>query len=383
MGVRSGGWPAPDDARAWAIADATVTFATAGILEAVVARGSNGLTWFAFLAAASLAIGGVAIAATSTFDWRLPPGWSPPPVPSDNPMNPAKVELGRRLFYDKRLSATGDMACGTCHQQALGFSDGLPTHVGATGQAGVRNAMALANVGWFKELTWVDPTVVSLEQQTRTPMYGAHPVEMGLAPGEGGIWRKLSGEACYRRLTPRAFPGAGARLTPDLAVKAIAAFERTLISADTPFDRFRRGDASAVSDQARAGMALFYGPRLQCAVCHAGPHFTDADKAVGRHAIGSGLLPGEDQGYDTPALAVEQGRYRTPGLRNVALSAPYLHDGSAPRLEDAIVAHRGVTFGVLTADDLPPLVAFLNALTDQTLMTSPRFGPPMLTICKY
>ena len=343
-----------------------------------MASGSNGLTWIALMFAALLDCSGPALAATSTFSWRLPPGWSPPPVPADNPMNPAKVELGRRLFYDKRLSATGDMACASCHQQRLGFSDGLPTHVGATGQAGVRNAMALVNVGWFKALTWVDPSITSLEQQAHTPMYGAHPVEMGLAPGGGGIWRRLSGEACYRRLTPRAFPGEGARLNPELAVKALAAFERTLISAETPFDRFQRGDASAVSDQARAGMALFYGPRFQCAVCHAGPHFTDADKAGGRHAIGSGLLPGEDQGYDTPALAVEQGRYRTPSLRNVALSAPYLHDGSAPRLEDAIVAHRGVTFGILTADDLPPLVAFLKSLTDEGLTTATRFGPPGL-----
>ena len=366
----------------WASAAPAVTFTMAGILEAVVARGSNGVTWTALAFATLLSFGGAAPAGPAAFDWRLPPGWSPPPVPADNPMNAAKVELGRRLFYDRRLSASGEMACASCHQQARGFSDGLPTHVGATGQPGLRNAMALANVGWFKELTWVDPTITSLEQQAHTPMYGAHPVEMGLPPGDGGIWRKLSGEACYSRLTPRAFPGAGARLTPDLAVKAIAAFERTLISADAPFDRYRRGDASAVSEQARKGMALFYGPRFQCAVCHVGPRFTDADKPDGRHAIGSGLLPGEDQGYDTPALAVEQGRYRTPSLRNVALSAPYLHDGSAPRLQDAIVAHRGVTFGILTADDLPPLVAFLKALTDETLTTSPRFGPPNLTNCK-
>jgi cytochrome c peroxidase len=295
----------------------------------------------------------------------------------DNPLTAAKIELGRRLFYDPRLSANGRMACADCHQQARGFSDGLATHAGVTGEAGVRNAMALANVGYFRRLTWVDPTQTSLERQAKTPLFGTHPTEMGLAAGGDAVAEKLGSDACYKRLFRIAFPESGGAPSTERALKAIASFERILVSFNAPYDRYRRGDETAMTPQAKRGLALFTSDRLGCAACHKAPLFTDADTPSSAHKIAFGFPDGQDPGYDVASLAPDQGWFRTPSLRNVEASGPYLHDGSAARLEDAIAAHTVATS--LRADDIPDLVAFLKALTDRGFLTDPRLGPPKPT----
>jgi cytochrome c peroxidase len=310
------------------------------------------------------AVAGLAcIAATQpAYRWNLPQGVAPPPVPADNPMSDAKVELGRRLFYDGDLSIDGTLSCATCHEQRHGFAEAEATHGGVKGALGRRNVMTLANVGYLSPLTWADPAQTTLEAQFLVPMMGDHPVEMGMAGQEAELTRRLSADTCYRTMFAGAFPETKGAITLVSTAKALAAFERTLNSFNAPYDR------SALSDQARAGQALFQAKG--CAGCHAGPSFTD-----GRfHAIRASRTA--DHGLiEKTGRAGDQDQFRTPGLRNVELSAPYLHDGSAHTLAAAIFAHDSATVSV-SQDDAWALEAFLNGLTDPGFITDKRLALP-------
>lgn len=309
------------------------------------------------LAIAALALPGPAIA-----PWRWPGGIRAPHVPADNPMQAAKVELGRRLFYDADLSVDGTMACATCHEQHRAFADGNTTHAGVHGDPGRRNVPGLANVAWMRSLTWGDPRVKTLEAQAAIPVTGIKPVEMGMAGQEAEIARRLARDDCYRTMFAEAFPGDGTIDFPH-AVKALAAFERTLVSFDSPYDAWRHGDTAAVSPAAITGAALF---RRDCAACHSGPLLSD-----GRFHK---LLPASpaDPGLgEITGRAADAGRFRTPSLRNVALTAPYLHDGSARTIADAIARHPGIDPSGIAA-----LAAFLTTLTDRHFVADPRYSLP-------
>ncbi|PVM92675.1 cytochrome-c peroxidase [Caulobacter radicis] len=284
-------------------------------------------------------------------------------------MSDAKVALGRKLFYEADLSIDGTMSCATCHEQRRGFTDSNRTHPGVHGDPGRRNIQTLANVGYFRALTWGDPGVKTLEAQALIPIAGAKPVEMGFAGQEAVLTARLAGQACYRRMFGEAFPEVGGEVSMVTIAKALAAFQRTLVSFDSPHDRRKRGKAVAVSAEAERGERLF---RANCASCHAGPLFTDADKAR-FHRIDAPFTG--DQGLaDVTGEATDAGRFRTPSLRNVALSAPYLHDGSAPTLEIAIRRHRvAMRLGDRQVADL---VEFLGTLTDEAFVTDPRFSLP-------
>ncbi|WP_337186859.1 cytochrome c peroxidase [Phenylobacterium sp.] len=329
-----------------------------------------------FLALAAAAL--FTVAATTpkglesgAFDWRLPAGVAPPPVPADNPMSAAKVELGRRLFYEADLSIDGTMSCATCHEQKRGFTDSNRTRPGVHGDPGRRNIMTLAGVGYFRTLTWADRRETGLERQVRVPLFGQTPVEMGMAGQEAELARRLSQDACYRQMFRDAFPEADGRIDVETVSKALAAFQRTLLAFDTPYDR------GVMSAQARAGERLFRSRRLGCAGCHAGPHFTDAatsDDAYHR-------LPGAasaDRGLaESTGRDADTGRFRTPGLRNVAASAPYLHDGSAATLPDAIARHYAPGDRAAPSPaDTARLGAFLEALTDEGFLRDPRHALP-------
>ena len=267
---------------------------------------------------AALAAGGIAV--------PPPAGLGRMPVPRDNPMTAAKVELGRRLIHDADLSVDGTMACGTCHEQHRAFSDGNATHAGVHGEPGRRNVPGLANVAWLRTLTWADPRQRSLEGQAEVPVMGATPVEMGMAGEEAEITRRLTRDACYPTMFARAFPSAGVINFRHVAM-ALAAFERTLVSIDSPYDTWRRGDRAALPSDAVAGERLF---RQACSGCHSGPLLSD-----GRfHAL---LAPDpKDLGLeDVTRRPRDADRFRTPSLRNVALTAPYLHDGSELRRSPA------------------------------------------------
>ncbi len=310
-----------------------------------------------------------------------------PPSPANNPPTVLKIELGRRLFYDGDLSWDGTMSCATCHEQKRGFSDGNKTRVGFDGQPGERNIQTLANVGWFRSLTWGGPQVDTLEHQALIPIEGFVPVEMGFAGRpEGALAQRLNDQACYPELFRAAFPERGGKIDMDTVTMALSAFQRSLVSLDAPYDRYRRGEARAISEQAKRGEALF--ATKQCATCHAGPHFTDAALPAVKAQASFHRLARPVDGKDAGLARITQrredaGRFRTPGLRNVALSAPYMHDGEAASLPDAIRHHFADSdtvdprLSVAVSDaEMADLIAFLETLTDRGFVSDARFARP-------
>jgi cytochrome c peroxidase len=300
--------------------------------------------------------------AAVAYDWKLPPGFPTPLVPHDNPMSFAKVELGARLFAEKRLSITGNYACDSCHQPRLAYTDGRPKALGATGAPTRHSAMSLANVAYDAALTWSDSSVRTLERQMSQPLFNQHPVEMGLGGRESQVLALLAADAGYRAQFTAAFPGASVPISINHLIKAIAAFERTLISGRSPFDRYVfNDDENALSSSAKRGMALFYSARAGCSQCHSGLNF-------------SGPLRYRGHGQATASMANSGlGKMRVPTLRNVALTAPYMHDGSIATLNEVIdhyiagggrSADRRIHPLTLSEQDKQELIAFLESLTD-------------------
>jgi cytochrome c peroxidase len=293
---------------------------------------------------------------------------------AERPASDVRVELGRRLFYDADLSIDGTMACATCHEQHHGFTDGNATHPGVHGDAGRRNVQTLANVGTFASLTWGDPRARRLEDQALIPIAGKAPVEMGFFGQEKVLEDRIGGRACYRKLFAAAFPDQGGEVSMATITRALATFQRTIISRNAPYDRKLRGETVDTPVEAVRGETLFFG-KAACASCHAAPDFTDAagKPEAAFHRID---LPfSGDQGLgEITGKASDNGRFRTPSLRNVAISAPYLHDGSARTLAGAIRRHRDTTR--LKDGEVEDLVAFLRTLTDDHFVADPRFSLP-------
>ena len=324
----------------------------------------------ALLAFAAL-VSGTAATHPVEWDWGLPEGVAAPPVPADNPMSAAKVELGRRLFHDADLSIDGTMSCATCHSQRRAFADGTQTRPGVHGGPGKRNVQGLANVAYLTPLTWADTRLVWLEDQVPVPIFGDNPVEMGMKGQEAELARRLSANRCYRRMFRSAFPETRGRIDSGAVAKALAAFQRTMLSYNTPFDRHERGeDGAPMSQQALAGKAVF---AAHCASCHSGENFTD-----GRfHALAE--PEARDRGLiEVTGVAADAGKFRTPGLRNVALTGPYMHDGSADTLAEAIERHGTAVRAIsrLAPSGHEALAAFLHSLTDETFVANPAFAYP-------
>lgn len=325
------------------------------------------------LAAVILAIAtiGMAFAAPdASWKWGLPSGVTPPKVPAENAMSPAKVALGRRLFYDADLSIDGTISCATCHEQHRAFADGNRTHGGVRESHGRRNVMPLANVAYFISLTWADPRQQDLADQALVPLTGTHPVEMGMAGQEAELARRLGADPCYRKMFAAAFGSDG--IDQKRTVEAIAAFERTLLSFHSPYDRFRLGDSRALSKQAQRGAGIF---AQKCATCHAGLNFTDGKyHDIGLHNAGAKGVT--DHGLrEITGLAQDEGAFRTPSLRNVALTAPYMHDGSIADLASALKAHMEMD-RALSLNDAIEILIFLQSLSDQSFITNPALSLP-------
>src|SRR5215469_7885763 len=210
------------------------------------------------------------------YDWNLPKGFPRPYVPADNPMSASKAELGRYLFYDKRMSVNGKESCGSCHRQELAFTDGRARAEGATGMPHPRSSMSLVNVAYVPYLTWANPNLTSLEDQALIPMLGEDPVELGLKGREQSYLDIVRNDPIYRRLFPPAFPNDSDPYTLTGVTRAIATFERTIISVRSPYDRYRwSGDLSAISDSAKRGEILFSSSeRGGCFQCHGGWNFS-------------------------------------------------------------------------------------------------------------
>jgi cytochrome c peroxidase len=346
--------------------------------------------------------------------WELPSGFPVPLVPADNPMTPAKIELGRRLFHDARLSGNGKLACSGCHLPELAYTDGRARAVGALGDEHPRSAMSLANVAYASTLGWDDPTLTSLEDQVRVPMLNEHPVEMGVAGHEQQVLGRLRSDRTYRRLFDRAFPESHDPFTLEHVARALASFERTLISGDSPYDRWAyRAEVEALTTEARAGATLFFSRRLACFRCHAGSNLSgnvihagdDHDPPVFHNTPlynldGEGAYPGANNGvHRVTGRSADMGKFRAPTLRNIALTAPYMHDGSLATLEEVLehyaaggraiadgpLAGDGATSPLkdaliagfeLSAEDRAALIAFLNALTDESFVERARSRVP-------
>ena len=303
-------------------------------------------------------------------------------------MSTEKVALGRRLFFEPRLSVTGSYSCASCHDPARAFTDGRAVAVGATGQTLTRSAMSLLNAAYNISFGWTKPEVLSLEQQMLEPLLNQHPVELGLAGREREVCAMLTADAGYRAAFAQAFPrgaatGASAvdqsggnatagsgcaddgAVTFDNLIKAIAAFERTLIAGDSPFDHYVfRGEHDVLSAEEKRGMQLFYSPRAGCGTCHSGFNFNgnwrDIKGVTGEPAFANNGVGNQPM--------------RVPTLRNVALTAPYMHDGQFRTLEAVLDHYASIaqqpasdpklrTFN-LSPDERADVIAFLHALTD-------------------
>ncbi len=284
-------------------------------------------------------------------------------IPPDNPLTADKINLGKQLYFDKRLSADGTVSCATCHTPDKGFSDGRPTSTGIKGQVGGRNAPVTINRLFSQEQFW-DGRSPSLEDQALGPVQ--NPIEMGhTLEGMVATLDKLQG---YREQFKKVF---GTGVTKEGVAKAIASFERTLLCGNAAFDKFKAGDQNALTKSAQRGLTLFSG-KVNCVACHTGFNFTDESY----HNLGVGMDKADpDLGrYKVTKKESDKGAFRTPTLRNIAASAPYLHDGSAKTLEDVIelydkggVKNPNLSNEIrplkLTAQEKGDLVAFMKSLS--------------------
>lgn len=357
--------------------------------------------------------------AANVYEWQLP-NWIPKPiVPQDNPMSEEKVELGRHLFYDKRLSKDESIACSSCHIQKKAFTDGQAFSRGVNKKFGVRSAMSLTNVAYLPVFTWSNPQIATLEVQSLIPLFGEHPVEMGMSGQEEILFQRLKKDKVYQKLFKRAFPdefkeGEGALYSLSTITKALASFERTLLSFNSPYDQYKYGgNVKAIAESAKRGERLFFGERMECYHCHGGFNFTDTvshtrlpfpEKGFHNTGLynldGKGAYPFNNIGIaEFTGDSSDMGKFKTPTLRNIALTAPYMHDGSIKTIKDVLkkhyaqagfasqspkgispLRHELITGFYLEDQDVSDLASFLNSLTDQSFIDNPKYSNPWIKL---
>ena len=313
-------------------------------------------------------------------------------LPPDNPLTEEKVALGRALYFDKRLSADGTVSCATCHDPATAFADHRPVAVGVNNRVGSRNAPTLLNAAFSPFLLW-DGRARTLEEQVLQPLF--NPAEMGMTDRRAVVAR-LEADADYPRLFAEVFGRAG--LTVENAARALAAFERTQFSGDSPFDSFVAGDTGALTKAQHRGWFLFR-EKAGCITCHtfgaAAPFFTDfkfhnTGVAVGGanlERLARAALPADLGRYAVTKKAEDLGAFRTPTLRDVELTAPYMHDGSEKTLLDVVRFYdrggeknprldRRLRPLRLSEQEMSDLVEFLRALTSEAVMRQAQAALP-------
>ncbi len=281
----------------------------------------------------------------SADDIKPPRGLTAVPVPKDNPSTAEKIELGKQLYFDKRLSADDTVACSSCHDPKKGWSNDDKTAVGVGGQRGGRGAPTVLNTAYQVFQFW-DGRAKTLEQQAVGPI--ANPIEMNL-PLEKAV-EKIGAIKGYQEQFQKVF---GQPVSADNIGKAIAAFERTILSGDAPYDRLRAGDESAMSIQGWAGMQLFFG-KANCSSCHSGSSFSDN----GFHNIGVGFTKeNPDLGrFEISKIEGDKGAFKTPTLRDIGRTGPYMHDGSLATLEEVVEYYdKGGTPNAYLDEELFPL----------------------------
>ncbi|MEK7723152.1 MAG: MbnH family di-heme enzyme [Acidobacteriota bacterium] len=354
-------------------------------------------------------------AQTVEYKWNLPKGFPTPSVPEGNPMTDAKVELGRHLFYDKRLSINEKTSCATCHLQEKAFAEDKKTSVGTTGEVHPRNSMGLANVAFNPSFNWANSAVNSLERHHLLPMFGTTPiVEMGMEGKETLMLERVKAEPVYEKLFADAYPKDREKINLNHITQSIASFVRSMISGNSPYDKYRYGKVQdAISESAKRGQRLFFSERTECFDCHAGFNISGTVNFVGKsnepaqyennglyNIDGKGAYPPDNVGlFEITHKREDMGKFKVPSLRNIELTAPYMHDGSIATLEEVIdhyrVGGRTIAEGKyagkgnenpykssfvngfrLMPGDKEDLVAFLKSLTDTEFINNPKFSNP-------
>jgi cytochrome c peroxidase len=354
----------------------------------------------------TVGIGGLLICLSATVVNRLPATNTPLPlrypgyfgnrifIPAGNPVTEEGVYLGRRLFYETRLSANNRMSCATCHRQEFAFTDGKPFSTGVDGTLTERNSMSLANLLWVHNFFW-DGRANGLEEQAKTPLTNPH--EMGQSLQASA--QKLQATQSYPLLFKKAF--GSTMITGDLLVKALAQFERTLISCNSRYDKYLRGEYQPTASELN-GIALFFANPdpaknirgAACGHCHGGPKtFSELF-----HNNGLDSLPRDAGREEITQQSIDKGRFRVVTLRNIALTAPYMHDGRFKALSEVVDHYnehiqQSATLSIflqnnsntvngsqlnLTGQEKKDLIAFLHLLTDSTFIKDKRFSDPLL-----
>jgi len=312
-----------------------------------------------------------------------------PKVPADNPMSAAKIELGKQLFFDPRLSVDGTISCNSCHNVMAGGTDNRDFSVGVKGQKGGRSAPTVWNAAFLSAQFW-DGRAATLEDQAKGPILAG--VEMGM-PSEQAAVDRIKSIPGYVQSFKAVF-GGNDPVTYDNIAKAIATYERTLITINSPFDRYNRGDKSAMSASAVMGMKKVKS--LGCTSCHNGVNFAGPDLPIGQGFYQKfPTFPGseydkkykltEDTGrYEVTKDSADKHMWRVPTWRNVALTAPYFHNGSVKTLDEAVRVMAKTQLNKEVSDaDVKDIVAFLNSLTGtfptQTMPRLPDFADATMT----
>lgn len=290
------------------------------------------------------------------------------PFPKDNPYTPDKAALGKKLYFDTRLSVSSAQSCGSCHSPSLGWGDGLAVGVGYGMQKLGRHSPTVVNAAWGGIFMW-DGRLATLEEQALGPIQSAGEMNMPLDQ----LMKRLESVAEYKPMFVRVFAEEG--MTATTLAKAVATYERTVVSERAPFDAWIDGDEKAIPEEAKRGFAVFNG-KAQCASCHEGWNFTND----GFQDIG---LPSDDvgRGKFVPGVIKMEHAFKTPGLREIARRGPYMHDGSLATLEQVVEHYDGG--GVdrpsrsdiirplgLTAEEKSDLVAFLKSLSSNLTPTA-------------
>jgi cytochrome c peroxidase len=315
-----------------------------------------------------------------------PSGWpAQQPMPADNPLTQEGVALGRELFYEKQLSIDGTVSCGSCHQQSKAFTDGRVRALGVNNQQHTRNTMSLVNLAWQADFTW-DGASSQLEQQARIPI--ENPIEMHQTLAASVT--KLQQIDKYPALFGKAF--GSATITEANILKALAQFERTLVSSDSKFERSLRGELVLTMDEL-LGLQLFkhnLNRSAECEHCHTveGAQFAGPLHTFFNNGLDPGPFADPGRGGIT-RLAIDMGTFKAPSLRNIALTGPYMHDGRFRTLEEVLDHYSDHinrnspnldpqlgTPITLTAVEKRRIIAFLNTLTDTTFTNNPRFSEP-------
>jgi len=305
---------------------------------------------------------------------NLPPGFEAPDFPEDNQLTRERWDLGKRLFYEPALSVDSSISCGSCHAQNLAFSDGRAVSLGVANAPGLRNAPTLANVAYHPYFMR-EGGVTTLEMQVGVPIQEHAEFNFNFVL----LSERLSQDSSYQRQSRQAYDR---NIDPFVISRAIAAFERTMISGRSPYDRYLQGEMSELDAAAQRGKDLFFSERASCSSCHAGFDFTAY--AFENNGLYTDYAdPGRAR---LTGLESDRALFKVPTLRNIAVTAPYMHDGSLPDLERVVDHYRSggnphpnknalVRPLDLTDQEADDLVAFLLALTDHEFETDPKFQP--------